>query len=90
MKDHLKVHNSSKDQIEKSRQRMTEYNKSKGVTVEVLDTKTKEVSFYSSIRQAAEAIGCVHGTILLVEKAQKEGVSRLIKKRYLVKVKRTK
>jgi group I intron endonuclease len=90
LKDHLKVHNSSEDQIEKSRQRMIEYNKSKGETVEVLDTKTKEVSFYSSIRQAAEAIGCVHGTILLVEKAQKEGVSRLIKKRYLVKVKRTK
>jgi group I intron endonuclease len=84
---HLKVHNSSADQIEKSRQRMIEYNKSKGKVVEVLDTKTKEVSFYSTIRQAAEAIGCVHGTILLAEKAQKQGVSRLIKKRYLVKVK---
>lgn len=90
LKDHLKVHNSSADQIEKSRQRLIDYNKSKGEGVEVLDTKTGEVTFYSSIRQAAEAIGCVHGTLLLAEKAQKEGVSRLIKKRYLVKVKRTK
>lgn len=64
LKDHLTNHNSSAYQIEKSRQRLIEYNKSKGEGVEVLDTKTK-VSFYSTIRQAAEAIGCVHGTILL-------------------------
>ena len=81
---HLKVHNGSADQRAKARERMLEINKSKGFAVEVLDTKTEEVSFYPTIRQAAEAIGCVHGTILL---AQKQGVSRLIKKRYLVKVK---
>ena len=84
--DHLKIHNSSADQIEKSRQRLIEYNKSKGVSIEILDTKTNEVSTYSSIRQAAETIGCVHRTILLAERSLKErGISRLIKKRYLVK-----
>lgn len=64
-----------------------EYNKSKGERVEVLDTISNETTFYSSIRQAGEAIGCVHGTILLADKAYKEkGVSRLIRKRYLVKI----
>lgn len=87
--EHLKVHNSSEEQKEKSRQRLIDYNLSKRVTVEVLDTKTNEVFLYSSIRQAAEAIGCVHGTILLAEKSQEAKVSRLIKKRYSVKVIRT-
>jgi hypothetical protein len=59
------------------------------VSIEILDTTTNEVSTYFSIRQAAEAIGCVHGTILLAERSLKEGgVSRLIKKRYLVKTMR--
>ena len=83
--DHLKRHNSSADQIEKSRQRLIEYNKSKGVSIEILDTTTDKVLSYSSIRQAAEALGCVHGTLLLAERKQKEGISRLIKKRYLIK-----
>lgn len=83
--NHLKTHNSSVDQIEKSRQRLIEYNKSKGVSIEILDTKTDEVLSYSSIRQAGEALGCVHGTILLAERKQKEGISKLIKKRYLIK-----
>lgn len=73
------------DQREKSRQRLTEYNKSKGVSIEILDTTTDEVLSYSSIRQAAEALGCVHRTILLAERKQKEGISKLIKKRYLIK-----
>ena len=55
------------------------------MSVEILDTRTNEVSSYSSLRQAAEALGCVHRTILLAERSQKEGKSRLIKKRYLVK-----
>lgn len=85
--EHLKKHNSSEEQINRSRERLLEYNKLKGQSVEVLDTVNDETSFYSSIRQAAEAIGCVHGTILLADKAFKEkGVSRLIKGRYLVKI----
>lgn len=84
--DHLKIHNASEDQKEKSRQRLIKINESKGVPIEILDTKTNEVSLYSSIRQAAEALGCVHGTILLAERnLKKEGISKLIKKRYLLK-----
>jgi hypothetical protein len=64
---------------------MIDYNKSKGVSVEILDTTTNEVSFYSSLREAADALGCVHRTILLAERRQQEGVSKLIKKRYLLK-----
>lgn len=85
IRDHLKIHNASEDQRDKSRERMIKYNESKGVSIEILDTTTNEVSSYSSIRQASESIGCVHRTLLLAEKRQKEGVSKLIKKRYLVK-----
>jgi group I intron endonuclease len=85
--EHLKIHNSSPEQREKSRERLLEYNKSKGQVVEVLDTISNETTLYSTILQAAEAIGCVHGTILLADKAFKEkGVSRLLKKRYVVKI----
>jgi group I intron endonuclease len=85
--EHLKINNSSPEQREKSRERLLEYNKSKGQVVEVLDTISNETTLYSTIRQAAEAIGCVHGTILLADKAFKEkGVSRLLKKRYTVKI----
>lgn len=85
LKNHLLIHNASEAQKEKSRERLIEYNKSKGVSIEILDTNTKEVSSYSSLREAAKAIGCVHGTLLLAEKKQKEGISKLIKKRYIVK-----
>jgi len=52
-----------------------------------LDTISNETTLYPTIRQAAEAIGCVHGTILLADKAFKEkGVYRLLKKRYTVKI----
>lgn len=85
IKNHLLIHNASEAQREKSRQRLIEYNKSKGLSIEILDTNTKEVSSYSSLREAAEAIGCVHGTLLLTERRQREGISKLIKKRYLVK-----
>lgn len=64
---------------------MIDLNKSKGVSIEILDTTTNELSSYSSIRQAAEAVGCVHRTILLAERSKKEGISKLIKKRYLIK-----
>lgn len=87
---HLKSHNASKDQREKSRERILEFNRLKGVSVEVLDTNTNETSVYPSIRQAAEAIGCVHRTIQLANKTfEEKGVYRLIKKRYLVKIKKS-
>ncbi|PQE22330.1 GIY-YIG endonuclease (mitochondrion) protein [Rutstroemia sp. NJR-2017a BBW] len=60
---HLKIHNASSDQVEKSRQRLIDYNKSKGVSVEILDITTNEVSIYSSLREAAYALGCVHGFV---------------------------
>lgn len=50
------------DQKEKSRERMINLNKSKGMSIDILDTKT---NCLLSIRQAAEAVGCVHRTILL-------------------------
>ena len=83
--NHLKTHNASSDQVEKSRQRLIDYNISKGVSVEILDTTTNEVSFYSSFRQAADALGCVHRTIILAERRQQIGGSKLIKNRYLLK-----
>jgi group I intron endonuclease len=84
---HLNLHNSSKEQREKSGKRLLEYNRSKSSSVEVIDTLNNVISLYTSIRQAGEAIGCVHGTLILADKAFKEkGVSRLIKKRYLVKI----
>jgi hypothetical protein len=65
---------------------LIDYNKSKGVSIDILDITTNELSSYSSIREAAEAVGCVHGTILLAEKKiKKEGFSKPIKKRYLIK-----
>lgn len=83
---HLKIHNSSPEQREKSIKRI-EYNNSKGQRVEVLDTISNETTLYTTIRQAAKAIGCVHGTILLADKAFKEkGVSRLVKKIYRVQI----
>lgn len=65
---------------------MIDLNKSKGISIDILDTITNDLSSYSSIRQAAEAIGCVHRTIhLAAERSKKEGFSKLIKKRYLIK-----
>ena len=83
--EHLKKHNSSKEQINKFSERLLQYNKLKGQSVEVLNIINNETSFYSSIlflfffffnlwfkKKAAEAIGCVHSTILLADKAFKE------------------
>jgi len=85
LREHLEKHNASVEQREKSRQRLIDYNKSKGVTIEILDATTNKISSYSSIREASEALGCVHGTILLAERRQREGITKLIKKRYLIK-----
>jgi group I intron endonuclease len=88
--EHLESHNASKEQRERSRERMLELNKLKGISVEVFDTKTNETLVYPSIRQAAEAIGCVHRTILLANKVfEEKGIYRLIKKRYTVNIKKS-
>lgn len=86
--DHLKSHNSSEEQREKSRKRLLDYNKSKGKKVEVLDTLKNETTFYSSIREAAQAIGCVHSTIQTAVKVfNATGVVKpIINKRYVVKL----
>lgn len=87
LKKHLASHNASKEQIDKSRERLLELNALKGISVEVFDMETSETSVYLSTRQAAEAIGCVHRTIALANKAFREkGVYRPIKGRYVVKI----
>lgn len=64
---------------------MLKINEGKGVLIEVLDLETQETISYSSVRKAAEAIGCNHGTILLAKKVFLEkGISRPVKKRYLI------
>ena len=66
---------------------MLKINELKGYPVEVFDVKTNKTSVYTSIRQAAEAIGCVHRTILLADKTLREkGINRLVKKRYFIKI----
>ena len=85
--DHLKKHNSSEEQREKSRQRLLEYNKSKGFPVEVFDSLNNETTVYSSIREAAQAIQCAKSTIKVsLERSKKKGISDLIKKRFIVKL----
>ena len=55
--------------------------------VEVLDTLNGNKTVYGSIREAAVAIGCVHATIRKALKSLNEnGVTRLIKKRFQVKL----
>lgn len=87
LKKHLASISASKEHSERSRKRMLKINELKGNPVEVFDVKTNKTSVYTSIRQAAEAIGCVHGTILLADKTLREkGINRLVKKRYLIKI----
>lgn len=55
-------------------------------SVLVKDVLNGNETVYSSIRDAAAAIGCVHATIINALKHQKEtGVTRVIKKRFQVK-----
>lgn len=87
LKEHLKSHNSSVEQREKSRKRIYDYNKLKGILVEVFDTLNSKTTVYSSMREAADAIGCVHRTIILADKRFKTtGINKPIKKRYIVKI----
>ena len=63
------------------------YNTSKAQRIELLDTLKNETTVYSSIAEAARSIGCSHSNIRSALKhLQEKGVSRLIKKRYLVKI----
>jgi len=70
-----------------SRNRILQINKLKGISVEVFNMQTGKTEVYSSIRKAAEAIGCVHRTIRLADISLREkGINSPIKKIYLVKI----
>ena len=77
----LKGKNNPLFGITPSEETKTKISVALGTAIEVFDMKTEVTSVYTSIRQAAESIGCVHGTILLALKS-----SRAIKKRYLIKI----
>jgi len=51
--------------------RMLEINKAKGQRIKVLNTLTNEITYYDSIRQGAEKIGCAHISIIRNIKNQK-------------------
>ena len=67
LREHLAKHNSSDEQGTKARARMLKLN-NKGIEVKVLDTETKETTKYSSIREAANAIGSAHISLRRAEK----------------------
>lgn len=86
LREHLIKHNSSEEQRVKARARMLKINESKGMEVEVLDTVTKETAKYSSLRQAALAIGCAHKSVAQARKKfLEEGIVILVKKRFIIK-----
>lgn len=81
MKEHLNKHNASDEQRAKARERMLKINEDKGIGIEVFDMVTGLTAVYSSIRQAALAIGCSHSSIILARKAfVNKGVETLVKK----------
>jgi group I intron endonuclease len=95
----LKIYNSSKEHLEHLKRlhenmaiRMKGRPRPEGagrpsVSIEVLDTLTNKTIVYPSIIEAARAIGCVKATIQSTLKVLKEkGVTRLIKKKYSVKL----
>jgi group I intron endonuclease len=94
-KEQLKRLNSSKEHKEhlkrlaiKNKGRpKTEGSGRPSIPIEVFDSITNEATVYPSIIEAARAIGCVKGTIQSALKVLKEkGVTRLIKKKYSVKL----
>ena len=88
-RERIREYNAREETKVKARARMLEINKKKGIGVEVINTETKEVMLYSSIREAARKIGCGHITLMRVEKELLEkGKKRLIKGRFLVKISR--
>lgn len=81
LREHLNKQNASDEQWAKARERMLKINKDKGIGIEVFDTVTGLTAVYSSIRQAALAIGCPHSSMLLARKAfVNKGVETLVKK----------
>jgi len=66
-------------------------NKNKGIEVEILDTETQETTKYSSIREAANAIGVPHIYLRRAEKVPlslKGGIEKLINGRFIAKINR--
>lgn len=81
--EHLKRLHSSPEHLE----HLKRIHSIQSHQVSVLDTLTDQVTVYPSISAAARAIGCADGTIRNALKVLKEkGVSRLIKKRFMVKI----
>ena len=87
----MKAYSNSKAHKE----HLKKLNASKSQIVEVLDTLKNETKLYSSISEAAVAIGVSHSTICNALKASvasqetckvsAKGVTKPIKKRYVVK-----
>ena len=87
LKEHLTNHNATEEQRTKARARILILNKNKRIEVEVLDTNTKETTKYSSIREAANAMGVPHITLSRAEKVFLEkGIEKLINGRFRVKI----
>lgn len=87
LKKHLTNHNTSAEQWSKAKARMLKINEYKRIGIEVLDTKTKETTKYSSIHQPANAIGCSHSTIVKARKVSLEkGIEILIKRRFIIQI----
>jgi group I intron endonuclease len=66
-----------------SLKRLLEMSKTRSKRVELLDTLNNITAAYSSITEAARAIGCDPGTIRhVIKNLQEKGISTLIKARY--------
>lgn len=88
MQEHLNKHNASDEQRAKARERMLKINEDKDMGIEVFDTVAGLTAVYSSILQAALAIGCSHSGVRLSGKTSvNKGVETLLKIRYIVKKK---
>ena len=80
LKEHFLKHNARDEQRVKARARMLLINENKGTNIEVFDTFTDLTTTYSSIRQAALAIGCSNSTIAKKVSVNK-GIEVLVKKK---------
>ena len=69
----------SEESRRKDKERMLEFNKAKGQSVEVLNTLTNEITNFDSIRQAAEKLGCAHTSIrrVLLSKNLLKGIYKI-------------
>ena len=86
--EHLKVLNANPEFQAKRLERLKQLHEQTSIRVSVLDTLSNETKVYLSISDAAQAIGCVEGTIRSALKNQKEtGVLKPVKKkRYIVQI----